>query len=114
MNQGVRFLKDMANIPPLQGLYQITGTKLRKEDLNGHLQILTRKQVTPSKPALYIVLKTPDNPRGQYVSSMYQTDNPQVFRIESGGQYYAVTHVTPETVTIDQWTTDSQYINHYL
>jgi hypothetical protein len=104
----------MVNIPPLTGLYKITGTKLRKEDQTGYLQIVTRKEVTPSKPELYIVSKTPENPRGQYVSSMYQTDDPKVYRIETGGKHYAVKYVTPETVTIDPWQTDSPYINHYL
>lgn len=104
----------MSKIQPLTGLYQITGSKMTRADLNGHLQIVTRKQVTPSKPALYIVFKHPENPRGEYVSSMYQTDDPMVYRIETGGQHYAVRHVTPETVVIDPWQTDSPYINHYL
>jgi hypothetical protein len=90
----------MANIPPLTGLYQITGSKLRKADLNGHLQIVTRKQVTHSKPANYIVSKTPDNPRGEYVSSLYPTSDPLTWRLESGGQWYTLTHTSPDTVTI--------------
>jgi hypothetical protein len=90
----------MAKLNQLAGVYNVTGRKLTKADLNGSLQVLQRKAVTPSKPVNYIVAKTPDNPRGEYISSLYPTPDPLVWRLESGGQWYTLTHTSPATVSI--------------
>lgn len=87
-------LNSMVKLLQLVGIYTLTGTKMTKDDLTGHLQIVTRKQVTLSKPIHYIVYKSPEYPRGEYISSMYPTDDPRVYRMESGGQWYTVTQTS--------------------
>jgi hypothetical protein len=99
-NQGVYILNSMAKVNQLAGVYNVTGRKLTKADLNGSLQVLQRKTVTPSRPVNYIVAKTPDNPRGEYISSLYPTPDPLTWRLESGGQWYTLTHTSPDTIAI--------------
>jgi hypothetical protein len=90
----------MAKLNQLVGVYNVTGRKLTKADLSGSLEVLQRKTVTHSKPPTYIIIKTPENPRGQYISSLYPTPDPLVWRLESGGQWYTLTHTSPATVSI--------------
>lgn len=80
-----------------EGSYVRTGSVLR-----GPLELIMAQRkagdVTSSKPKNYLLRKHPTNERS-YFSSMYPTNDPQVFRVENGGRWFRM-NLTEHDATI--------------
>jgi hypothetical protein len=71
----------------LTGNYSKIGCYLIPESTGCHKLILHhRKEISPKKPAQYLMLTTGGKP--VYLSSLYPTDQPNTFILESGKHYY--------------------------
>lgn len=82
-------MQDNSNLA-LTGIYSKIGSHLIPQTASAHKLILHhRKEVTAKKPAQYVMLTTGGKP--VYLSSLYPTDSPNTFILESGGQYYHIT-----------------------
>jgi hypothetical protein len=82
-------MQDNSNLT-LTGVYSKIGSHLVPNTSSAHKLILHhRKDVTPKKPAQYLMLTTGGKP--VYLSSLYPTSTPNTFILESGGHYYHLT-----------------------
>jgi len=78
----------------IEGNYLQVGSHLIPQTTSAHKLILHhRKDVTPKKPAGYLMLTTGGKP--VYLSSLYPTSTENTFILESGGQYYHLTMTGP-------------------
>lgn len=77
------------DIPNIQLVndYHKTGAYLTPVQADTHQLIIhTRKEATPKKPAFYLMVKA--GKQVKYLSSMYPTDTPNTYILESGRTYY--------------------------
>jgi hypothetical protein len=73
----------------LPGVYSKIGAHLVPKDTQTHKLILHhRKEVSPKKPAQYLMLTTGGKP--VYLSSLYPTEQSNTFILEAGRQYYYI------------------------
>jgi hypothetical protein len=90
--------KFASKVSDLVGTYQKSGSKITRQDLEGHLLLSVRKTATPTKSPLFLLYKTPQ--KDYYVSSMYPVkDHPDSYKIEWKGQIAFVT-LGHQSVTI--------------
>jgi hypothetical protein len=80
---------DRSNIQ-LVSDYHKTGAYLTPVHADTHQLIIhTRKEVTPKKPALYLMLKA--GKQVKYFSSLYPTETPNTYILEADRTYYYLT-----------------------
>lgn len=96
----------------IEGNYLQVGSHLIPQTNSNHKLILHhRKEVTPKKPAQYVMLTTGGKP--VYLSSLYPTEAPNTFILETGHRYYHLTmtgsgaEITPFQNTTNQASSDN-------
>jgi hypothetical protein len=52
--------------------------------------IICQRRETDKKPAYFLIFHREINPKKRYISSLYETDNPDILALEYKGKYYAL------------------------
>jgi hypothetical protein len=87
----------MTNIHPIKGKFQREGKRLTQDCTL--IKVVTRKNPKPRQPTNYLTCYPDicaDSKVNYYLSGLYPTQDPQVFRIEYNRKYYHVTFTQTE------------------
>lgn len=94
----------------LEGTYQRDKSNFVSSAKNFILTLTTRANTTPKKPPLFLIYKASDNPKGVYVSSLYESvsqdtktskNEPLTYLFDWQGVKYTMT-ITDTSAVINQ------------